>query len=115
MPGAAAVTRASTRRSSSPRGPAESNQASISSEDRKSTRLNSSHANISYAVFCLKINNLFPSPNLYPCAFSTSPVIFGIFSHAHCLPLVSPLLLLLYLLYSFFSYIPPSHLCLHFL
>src|SRR3712207_7727795 len=30
-------------------------------EDRKSTRLNSSHANISYAVFCLKKknNNLF--------------------------------------------------------
>src|SRR3712207_6992324 len=27
--------------------------------DRKSTRLNSSHANISYAVFCLKINNNF--------------------------------------------------------
>src|SRR3712207_8987507 len=26
--------------------------ASIQSEDRKSTRLNSSHANISYAVFC---------------------------------------------------------------
>src|SRR3712207_8621236 len=26
----------------------------ISSGDRKSTRLNSSHANISYAVFCLK-------------------------------------------------------------
>src|SRR3712207_8969464 len=25
--------------------------------DRKSTRLNSSHANISYAVFCLKKNN----------------------------------------------------------
>src|SRR3712207_7316413 len=25
-------------------------------EDRKSTRLNSSHANISYAVFCLKQN-----------------------------------------------------------
>src|SRR3712207_7797250 len=25
--------------------------------DRKSTRLNSSHANISYAVFCLKIKN----------------------------------------------------------
>src|SRR3712207_7137102 len=29
--------------------------------DRKSTRLNSSHANISYAVFCLKKNNN-PSP-----------------------------------------------------
>src|SRR3712207_8520902 len=27
-------------------------------EDRKSTRLNSSHANISYAVFCLKKNIL---------------------------------------------------------
>src|SRR5438445_7549226 len=28
------------------------------SPDRKSTRLNSSHANISYAVFCLKKKNL---------------------------------------------------------
>src|SRR3712207_7536353 len=28
--------------------------ASNASRDRKSTRLNSSHANISYAVFCLK-------------------------------------------------------------
>src|SRR5258707_6210517 len=27
---------------------------SLSKPDRKSTRLNSSHANISYAVFCLK-------------------------------------------------------------
>src|SRR3712207_7375583 len=27
------------------------------SKDRKSTRLNSSHANISYAVFCLKKKN----------------------------------------------------------
>src|SRR3712207_7396762 len=27
---------------------------SLRSRDRKSTRLNSSHANISYAVFCLK-------------------------------------------------------------
>src|SRR3712207_6957858 len=27
---------------------------SVTVEDRKSTRLNSSHANISYAVFCLK-------------------------------------------------------------
>src|SRR3712207_7744663 len=29
-------------------------------EDRKSTRLNSSHANISYAVFCLKKKNMTP-------------------------------------------------------
>src|SRR5258707_7140849 len=28
--------------------------AAASQQDRKSTRLNSSHANISYAVFCLK-------------------------------------------------------------
>src|SRR3712207_7987053 len=29
-------------------------QQLVANEDRKSTRLNSSHANISYAVFCLK-------------------------------------------------------------
>src|SRR3712207_8197055 len=29
----------------------------VSTPDRKSTRLNSSHANISYAVFCLKKKN----------------------------------------------------------
>src|SRR3712207_8909596 len=34
-----------------PRVPATSG---LSHQDRKSTRLNSSHANISYAVFCLK-------------------------------------------------------------
>src|SRR3712207_8398816 len=32
------------------------------SEDRKSTRLNSSHANISYAVFCLKKKKNILSP-----------------------------------------------------
>src|SRR3712207_8777434 len=31
-----------------------------SDTDRKSTRLNSSHANISYAVFCLKKKNTIP-------------------------------------------------------
>src|SRR3712207_7774530 len=36
-------------------------EALHAAEDRKSTRLNSSHANISYAVFCLKKkNNLVP-------------------------------------------------------
>src|SRR3712207_7201188 len=33
-------------------------------EDRKSTRLNSSHANISYAVFCLKKKKIKP-PTLF--------------------------------------------------
>src|SRR5947209_14535626 len=32
-------------------------QAGDLDQDRKSTRLNSSHANISYAVFCLKKKN----------------------------------------------------------
>src|SRR3712207_7324965 len=32
-------------------------------EDRKSTRLNSSHANISYAVFCLKKKTIYRSPS----------------------------------------------------
>src|SRR3712207_7574256 len=35
-------------------GPADRDVGVDPDEDRKSTRLNSSHANISYAVFCLK-------------------------------------------------------------
>src|SRR3712207_6991082 len=35
-------------------GPAPEHNLNIVPLDRKSTRLNSSHANISYAVFCLK-------------------------------------------------------------
>src|SRR3712207_8463846 len=35
----------------------EADQAHGLPQDRKSTRLNSSHANISYAVFCLKKKN----------------------------------------------------------
>src|SRR3712207_7110321 len=34
----------------------------VDDQDRKSTRLNSSHANISYAVFCLKKKNNTDSP-----------------------------------------------------
>src|SRR2546427_7299406 len=33
-------------------------------EDRKSTRLNSSHSQISYAVFCLKKKKMTKSPHL---------------------------------------------------
>src|SRR3712207_7606899 len=39
--------------------------------DRKSTRLNSSHANISYAVFCLKNK---PSPLIFSTSSSYSPL-----------------------------------------
>src|SRR3712207_7013126 len=35
-------------------------QQSAAAADRKSTRLNSSHANISYAVFCLKKKTFLP-------------------------------------------------------
>src|SRR3712207_7866688 len=40
----------------------------VTASDRKSTRLNSSHANISYAVFCLKKNTdyLLVSERVYP-------------------------------------------------
>src|SRR2546430_8957780 len=38
-------------------------------EDRKSTRLNSSHSQISYAVFCLKKKNTTRSIILVPPAF----------------------------------------------
>src|SRR3712207_8858594 len=42
------------RRCLEPDGPEPWAAHDRSGEDRKSTRLNSSHANISYAVFCLK-------------------------------------------------------------
>src|SRR3712207_8966042 len=40
-------------------------------EDRKSTRLNSSHANISYAVFCLKKNKKNTTPTCTHTIFPT--------------------------------------------
>src|SRR3712207_7870816 len=40
-------------------------------EDRKSTRLNSSHANISYAVFCLKKKKTYSSILNKLCKYST--------------------------------------------
>src|SRR5947209_11005687 len=39
------------------RQPVEGAHQAVRARDRKSTRLNSSHANISYAVFCLKKKN----------------------------------------------------------
>src|SRR3712207_8690253 len=43
--------------SAAPRAHATFPDGSLIVRDRKSTRLNSSHANISYAVFCLKKKN----------------------------------------------------------
>src|SRR3712207_7240594 len=46
--------------------------------DRKSTRLNSSHANISYAVFCLKKkNNYHPASNPLLPPFLLSPPLLS--------------------------------------
>src|SRR3712207_7252841 len=39
-------------------------------EDRKSTRLNSSHANISYAVFCLKKTNKYFASCHHACTMT---------------------------------------------
>src|SRR3712207_8718269 len=43
----------------------------LSTEDRKSTRLNSSHANISYAVFCLKKKTALLHARNMPTIFHT--------------------------------------------
>src|SRR3712207_7706784 len=48
-----------------------------SDRDRKSTRLNSSHANISYAVFCLKKKKNITY--IYDLAY----IAFQIFSHSY--------------------------------
>src|SRR5258707_11837668 len=42
--------------------------------DRKSTRLNSSHANISYAVFCLKKKKNISQPPLLPKTATILPL-----------------------------------------
>src|SRR2546430_13316366 len=52
----------------------------ISNLDRKSTRLNSSHSQISYAVFCLKKNH---TQNPY-----STTVLFKGGGHELCTPLV---------------------------
>src|SRR3712207_8930238 len=52
--------------------------------DRKSTRLNSSHANISYAVFCLKKNmpiSMLVLTNLFLWYFQS------LYTHLHLLPI----------------------------
>src|SRR3712207_7349028 len=42
-----------------------SNNVNATTGDRKSTRLNSSHANISYAVFCLKKKKMMTMSHSY--------------------------------------------------
>src|SRR5438874_9945643 len=47
----------------------------ISSEDRKSTRLNSSHVEISYAVFCLKKKKNNETPLFLKCNTEASFIL----------------------------------------
>src|SRR3712207_6926233 len=62
-------------------------------QDRKSTRLNSSHANISYAVFCLKKKKI-SEPDLHTNQISQP--VYGVplcsFSLRSCCPLHNSLL-----------------------
>src|SRR5689334_24438735 len=54
-PAAARPAQNEARGKTSPRAPASRRvDAALDASDRKSTRLNSSHSSISYAVFCLK-------------------------------------------------------------
>src|SRR3712207_8921887 len=55
-----------------PHHPAAAVPARAAEEDRKSTRLNSSHANISYAAFCLNKTQITPRPSLLSLLFSFS-------------------------------------------
>src|SRR3712207_8438492 len=52
--------------------------------DRKSTRLNSSHANISYAVFCLKKKRDLKSPFIYSLEILTSLLHIRIIATESC-------------------------------
>src|SRR3989337_4062638 len=68
-------------RSSTPRGPGcpGTLPENPPEQDRKSTRLNSSHGSISYAVFCLKKNNTQATPHsshdTHPLPRATSPSV----------------------------------------
>src|SRR5699024_12634542 len=55
--GSPTCTRCGCRRSRADRSPIRPRASPSAARDRKSTRLNSSHVSISYAVFCLKKKN----------------------------------------------------------
>src|SRR3712207_7533337 len=69
-----ASPRSRTRAFCGPRKEWQASRASACWRDRKSTRLNSSHANISYAVFCLKKKKKHKKPCLSTQYTSTRSV-----------------------------------------
>src|SRR3712207_7232724 len=81
-------------------------------EDRKSTRLNSSHANISYAVFCLKKKTLVTVPFTFDTRFAyiltlllfpPCPFILATNRHTSRPPYLSHLTLLFLLLSTLYT------------
>src|SRR5256886_12613921 len=56
----------------------DSNVTYAHSQDRKSTRLNSSHSQISYAVFCLKKKKTDPVLPPYGVLYGLSSVVFSL-------------------------------------
>src|SRR2546430_7254229 len=70
---ASLATVASNTPAASPRQPACAAATARPSRDRKSTRLNSSHSQISYAVFCLKKKK--SRYSIHICEFQSVPVV----------------------------------------
>src|SRR3712207_2138586 len=77
-------------------GPGDTVTVNGAVRDRKSTRLNSSHANISYAVFCLKKKNIYTPllSHLFFSSFRTFSCSCLLFLHrpSHLSPVSLPLL-----------------------
>src|SRR5205809_4198138 len=68
-PNTSRVGRSATRpswRAAAARSPGAGGRIGLPSADRKSTRLNSSHGYISYAVFCLKKKRLYTTLLIFP-------------------------------------------------
>src|SRR3712207_6949082 len=78
LPDALPISRTSPATTSAHRAPAgrpggqewTTSPSADSTQDRKSTRLNSSHANISYAVFCLKKKKKLSHINIFTILYT---------------------------------------------
>src|SRR5689334_13000152 len=66
------------------RGPPAALTAELVAQDRKSTRLNSSHSSISYAVFCLKKKNIPDCEVMKPSPMILSPDDMSLLRHRLC-------------------------------
>src|SRR2546430_4522490 len=67
--------------------PVEGSGVSRDTSDRKSTRLNSSHSQISYAVFCLKKKKLYNAPDTLATQLASVSRVLNSMSSTHILDL----------------------------